>query len=143
MAGSKNKKTNRLITILIVFFITSVFIASASWAETYKDTQWYKDIPASGKTPAMEEVYKKSYTAEQKVKALPAIKGGTVGEYLDEQASVPAIKDAGWYTYSEGGGTRIERVMYLGRLQVIYRWRVEVDGTVKAVNGKALSITKP
>lgn len=113
--------------------------------EAYKDTQGYKDylkLPAKYRSPAMEEIFKNGYEAEQKVKNLPSVKGGTVGQLLDKKAGVPAVEDLGWNTRSYQGGFEVERVLLLGKMKLVYRWSVESNGIVKAINGKAMGITK-
>jgi len=117
----------------------------AAEAEDYKNTQGYKDylkLPDKFKSTAAEELYKKGYEAEQKVKRLPSSKGGTVDQFLDNKANVPAVEDLGWTTRPYQGGFKVERVLLLGKMKLIYRWSVDSNGTVKAVNGKAIGITK-
>lgn len=114
-------------------------------AETYKDTQAYKDylkLPEKYKSPAMEAMYKNAYEAKQKVINTSCNKGGTIGEYLDKKADIPAVEDLGWTTRPYQGDYEVERLMMLGDMKLIYRWNVDSNGIVKAVNGKAMGLTK-
>lgn len=61
----------------------------------------------------MEAMYKNSYEAEHKVINMPCSKGGTVGQYLDKKANVPAAEDLGWETRPYQGGFEVERLMLL------------------------------
>lgn len=71
-------------------------------------------------------------------------KGGTIEQFLNEQANLPAIKDFGWETTkSETGSFIVERTQILNkRLNLIYRWEVTPDGAATPVNGKAIGITR-
>ena len=114
-------------------------------AEGYKDSQGYKDylkLPDSYKSPEMEAVYKNGFEAKQKVKNLPAIEGGTVEQYLDQKAKIPAVDDLGWNTIPYQGGFSVERVMLLDNMKVKYEWFVDSNGVAKAINGKAMQVTK-
>jgi len=97
-------------------------------------------------TPALssaEKRHKVGFNAEQKVKNLQSIKCGTVDEYLTEKAAIPAMNDLGWSTFPDiNGGYRVERIMTIDSLIAIYRWRVDLDGTVTPVNGKAIEVTE-
>jgi len=126
--------------------VCCIFMAvSTVAAEGYKDTQGYKDylkLPDKYKSPVMEAMYKNAYDAEQKVKSLPAVKGGTIQQFLNKKASVPAVEDLGWTTRPYQKGFEVERMLLLGTMKLIYRWNVDSKGRVKAVNGKAIGITK-
>ncbi|MHA2123262.1 MAG: hypothetical protein ACW990_18850, partial [Promethearchaeota archaeon] len=66
-----------------------------------------------------------------------------VNQYLNNKASILAVEDLGWITTDYEGGFNVERRMLLDNtMQLIYRWRVNSDGTVVPKNGKAISITK-
>ena len=132
-----------LLSALIVFVVLPGMVFSD---DAYKQTQGYKDyqkLPEKYKSPEMEKMYRDGYAAEMKVKILKCKKGGTVQDCLDKKASVPAVEDLGWITSPYQGGWNIERMMLLnGTMKLVYKWRVEPDGTVKPVNGKAIGITK-
>lgn len=131
---------------IICSLVLCVFITiSAVSAESYKDSQGYKDylkLPDKYKSPAMEAIFKNGYEAEKKVKNLPSAAGGTVEQYLDNKAKIPAIDDLGWITKSNQGGFWVERRMLLNNMILIYRWSVDSNGIVKPINGKAIGITK-
>ncbi|MFZ0610736.1 MAG: hypothetical protein WAM73_00715 [Desulfobacterales bacterium] len=92
---------------------------------------------------AMEKMDQQRADAESRVKRLPCSQGGTVNEYLDQQGSNPSVEDHGWSTTPVDEGFEVERLMILlGTKELTYRWRVTPDGKIRAVNGKALSITK-
>ncbi len=78
-------------TGIFCLLICCIFMAvSIVDAESYKDTQGYKDylkLPDKYKSPAMEAMYKNAYEAEQKVKNLPSVKGGTVDQFLNQKAN--------------------------------------------------------
>ena len=137
---------NKYFTKVSYALICCIFMTvPTAAAESYKDTQGYKDylkLPDKYKSPAMEAIYKNGYEAEQKVKNLPSVKGGTVGQFLDKKASVQVVEDLGWITAPYQGGYTVERLLLLGKIKLIYRWSVDSNGKVKAVNGKAIGITK-
>ncbi|NOG83806.1 MAG: hypothetical protein D8M57_13025 [Candidatus Scalindua sp. AMX11] len=83
--------------------------------------------------------------AQNKVKNLPCKTGGTVDEHLTKKADIPAMDDMGWSAYPlDDGAFHVERFMILSdRMRLIYRWHVDTQGNVTAVNGKAKSITVP
>lgn len=82
--------------------------------------------------------------AESLVKNLPCTEGGTVGQYLDKKAKIPAIEDLGWKAYPRDNGFEIERFMLLDQtMQLRYKWEVDKKtGKVTPINGKAIGITK-
>ncbi len=92
---------------------------------------------------AMEKMDRQKTEAESCVKRLPCSQGGTVHEYLDRQGSTSSVEDHGWSTTPVDVGFEVERRMILlGTKELTYRWRVTPDGKIRAVNGKARSITK-
>lgn len=128
----------------IAFGVLTVIPAAAD-DYNYKDEQGYKDylaLPDSYKSPAIEEMYKFEYEAQHKVKILPCVKGGTIGQYLDKKASVSAIDDLGWSSSQHSGGIEVERRMLLGTMKLIYLWNIDLNGRVTAINGKAIGITR-
>lgn len=131
--------------ILILLFTCLFFYPFFCEAESYKDWQAYKDylkLPDEYKSPAMEKSYKDSYDAQQKVKNLPCINGGTIQEYLDKKAAIPAVEDLGWATSPYNGGFEVERILILNGMKLIYRWSVLPDGSIVPANGKAQGLTK-
>ena len=74
---------------------------------------------------------------------VPEPHGGTVDEFLNEKVKLPAVDDLGWSAYPAENGHEIERLMLLDKqMKLKYRWFVSYEGQVKAINGKAISITK-
>jgi len=127
-----------------LLFFSIVFLSMVVNAESYKDTKGYKDylkLPDKYKSSAMEAMYKNSYEAKQKIINLPSSKGGTLGQYLDNKANTSAVNDLGWVTKPYQGGYEVERSMMLGNMKLIYRWNVNSNGVIKAINGKAIGIT--
>ena len=130
----------------IIVLAAAIVLISAPIAisEGYKDTQGYKDylkLPDGYKSPAMEEVYKKGYEAEQKVKELPCSKGGTIQEFLDKKASIPAVEDLGWITAPSQKDYYVERLLLSGKQKLSYRWKVNQYGKITPLNGKAMGLT--
>jgi hypothetical protein len=99
-------------------------------------------LPAEYQSPEAEALFRGSYEAEEKVTSLPSIHGGTVGERLDQKASSPAVEDMGWITRPSDGGFHVQRMLLMGDLVMKYNWEVDRHGAVRAINGKALGITK-
>lgn len=132
----------------IFIIILLLVITAPAFPGSYKD--WYDELPEKYKSPEEEQQYKDAYNAEQRVKNLPAKKGGTIDEYLTKRADIPAIDDLGWKTYPDAKitspytneGFWVERWMLLDTMKIIYRWKVNPDGKIKAVNGKAIAVTK-
>lgn len=90
----------------------------------------------------MKKMDRQRADAEARVKRLPCNQGGTVHEYLDQQGLNSNVEDHGWSTTSVDEGFEVERLMILlGTKELTYRWRVTPDGKIRAVNGKARSIT--
>jgi len=110
------------------------------------DGQWRQKVKPDNLSfisLAMEKMDKDKVAAESRVKKLPCSQGGTVQEYLDKQVSNPSVEDRGWSTTPFEGGFEVERrMLLLGTKELKYRWRVTSEGEIKAVNGKAVSITK-
>jgi len=102
----------------------------------------YNMLPDDAKSPQLEKSYREGFYAKQKVKNLPSSKGGTVDEYLNKKAKVPAVDDYGWSTTPYKGAFYIERVLQVGNLRLEYEWIVHPDGRIEASNGKSLGITK-
>lgn len=128
-----------------MLFLSCLIATTSVFAESYKDTQGYKNylkLPDKYKSPEMEAIYKNSYEAEKKVKNLLSVDNISVGELLDKKARIPAVEDLGWVTSPVQGGYEVERIMLLGGRKLVYRWSVTSKGEVKAVNGKAIGITK-
>ena len=91
----------------------------------------------------MEKMYKAGYVAELKVKRLPCTHGGTVAEFLDKKASIPAFEDVGWIVTPYNGDFEVERLMlFNGTIKLKYQWIVNSNGIVVPKNDKALAITK-
>jgi hypothetical protein len=82
--------------------------------------------------------------AEQIVKNLPCSKGGTVDEFLNSKATIPAVEDLGWMVYPRDYGFEAERLMLLnGTMRLSYKWSVDKHtGAAKPINGKAIEITR-
>ena len=82
--------------------------------------------------------------AEKIVKNLPCSKGGTVDEYLNSKAAIPAVEDLGWMAYPRDYGFELERLMLLnGTTKLSYKWSVNKHtGEAKPINGKAIGITR-
>ena len=110
----------------------------------------FTNIPGPGCTPledfedADRATRMDSSHSENLVKALLCTKGGTIGEYLNRVAGRPEIKDLGWKARRvSGGGVEIERILESDTGNCLeYRWRVTSDGRVKAINNRALAITR-
>lgn len=93
-------------------------------------------------SPIFAEInYKQAKTIVQN---LPAKKGGTVDNVLNDKAGRPVVEDLGWHAYPiESGGFRIERLLLLNEtMKLIYRWEVSPDGVAVPINGKAIGITR-
>jgi hypothetical protein len=90
----------------------------------------------------MEATFKNGYQAEKRVKNLRSSKGGTISQFLNKKAKIPAIEDLGWSTAPYKGGFQVERLMLLRGMPLSYRWQVSSSGIVRATNGKAIGITK-
>lgn len=82
--------------------------------------------------------------AKQIVKQLPCSKGGTIDDFLNKKALIPAIDDLGWKAYPRKDGFEIERLMLLTAnniMQLKYQWHVSFAGEVRPINGKAMGLT--
>jgi len=118
-----------------------------AFSESFNDWQPYKDylkLPEKYKSPKMEKMYKDSYKAEKIVKNLPCKTGGTVDMCLNKKSAIPAVDDQGWNVFPlSDGAFEVERLMLLNnKMQLKYKWHVNINGKAKAVNGKAIAITK-
>lgn len=113
--------------------------------ESYKDSQLYKaysELPDKYKTIETEKLYKNSYAAENKVKNFPCSEGGTIEQFLNKKAEIPAIEDLGWNVYPWEDGFEVERRLLLDQgMSLEYKWHVDNSGKVKPLNGKAIGIT--
>ncbi|MCK4620682.1 MAG: hypothetical protein KAT62_00565 [Desulfuromonadales bacterium] len=79
--------------------------------------------------------------AQQAVMQLPCKTGGTVDQYLDNKAAIPAIEDLGWHVYPTEYGYEVERLLLLNqRMQLKYRWKYLESGEITPLNGKAIGI---
>lgn len=76
------------------------------------------------------------------VKNLPCSEGGTIGQYLNKKAAIPAVEDLNWNVSARDYGFEVERKLLIDqRMKAIYRWRVDSAGNTKPLNGKAMGIT--
>ncbi len=81
--------------------------------------------------------------AEAFVKNLPCSRGGTVDLFLTKKAEIPSIEDLGWHVYPKEDGFEVERLLLTRqKIESKYRWHVYKTGKVKALNAKAIGITK-
>ena len=131
----------------ILLTLWLVIISSTAFSESFKDWQPYKDylkLPKKYQSPKMDKMYKDSYEAEKIVRNLLSKTGGTVDMCLNKKADLPAVNDLGWNVYPlSDGAFKVERIMLLNnKMQLKYKWHVNKNGKAKAVNGKAIGITK-
>ncbi len=91
----------------------------------------------------LERIARDGHAAQERVKQLPCRHGGTVAEYLDRKADIPAVDDLGWHTYPlKDGDFQVERLMLLnGKDKLSFRWIVDRAGNISPENGKAIGIT--
>lgn len=82
-------------------------------------------------------------SAIQIVKAHPSQKGASLGAYLAQKSSVPAIRELGWSATKSGHDWIVEYSMHVSGLTnaTIYRWRVTPAHEVTPVNGHAMGVT--
>ena len=141
--------------------IKSGIVCLASWlafgsaafaADAYLDNQGnpvtkacldYKAMGSSYRSAKNDHLFCDSDRAQWIVQQLPAKKGMTVGQYLNQKAKGKGFDDFGWNAIEEGSGFIIERRLLLfDRMSVNYRWSVDQGGHAKAVNGHALEISR-
>nr|WP_319492617.1 hypothetical protein [uncultured Desulfobacter sp.] len=91
-----------------------------------------------------KKIYTKGTQAKRIMKNLPCKMGGTIDKCLTKKASIPAVEDLGWVTSPLSDGSfEVERLLLLNKkMPLKYKWHVDKYGNVKAINGKAIGITK-
>jgi len=76
--------------------------------------------------------------AEQQVKALSCKNAQTVGEVLDGSIRRPSQRDLGWRVFQDQEYYDVERAVLINKgMELRYRWRVFLDGTIKAQSQRA------
>jgi len=137
------KKKFYLLSILAVslFIFTGNLYADA--IEDHSRYLAYQNLPDEFKAPVKEDHLKKILSAEYKIKNLECRKWGTVGQYLDQKTSAPIVQDLGWKVeVLPEGAYDVERALTLNsRFSISYKWHIDKDGKVEAVNKEAVEIT--
>lgn len=115
---------------------------------SFENSEYYKsffDYPEKWRTPELLNSHRQAWKAEQAVRAQRAVKGGTVGDYLDNLASKPVVVHSDWVARpGNSGAFSIEFLAKLSTLSspTIYRWSVTPSGQVTPLNGHAIGITE-
>lgn len=135
-------------TGFFVFGFLALLSTNSFAFEKFEDSEDYRNyelMPDSVKSDTMFKIYSDGYYAKQKLINTPSSKGGTIGQYLDKKAAIPAVDDFGWSTHpptEKNNYHYIERAMEVSGMRLLYAWEVYPDGKVIPVNGKAIGITK-
>ncbi|MEZ5501407.1 MAG: hypothetical protein R3E50_01670 [Halioglobus sp.] len=133
-----------VLPVALIALLITCWPATAQ--ESYKDTQAYKDyllLPESYRSPKMEAQFKYEFDAQNAVRNLPCIFGGTIAVCLESVATKPGIDDLGWTSRGGIGNFHVERTFVTKDAKAItYRWQVDANGTARAENKAAKNITK-
>ncbi|MBW2342482.1 MAG: DUF4124 domain-containing protein [Deltaproteobacteria bacterium] len=113
-------------------------LLSGSASKPRKTTKNVETIP----TPP--EPIASKLDAKRIVRSFPCSKGGTIGDHIRNKTKLPAVKDLGWSVRQSGNQFIVEKTIHIGGLSsyTVYRWAVDSKGSVKAINGHAIGITK-
>lgn len=78
------------------------------------------------------------------IKNAPCKHDGTIQEYFFQKIKSPIVEDFGWTLRRGKNRYIVERIIKIQNLRnpTIYRWFVNLGGSVSPVNGHAVSISR-
>lgn len=123
----------------------ALLLSTIASAETYQDTQSYKNykkLPKNYQSSELESIYRDGYAARKTVEDLPCKTGGTVNDCINQKSAIKAVDDLGWNTFPYQGEFDVERTLLIGSMRTVYRWHVDKSGKATATNGHAIGITR-
>ena len=79
--------------------------------------------------------------ASEQIKTMPCKESMTVDQILDQSIRSHSQRDIGWRTFQEEGYMDIERAVLINKgMELKYRWRVQMDGSISAQNDRATAL---
>lgn len=79
--------------------------------------------------------------ASEQVKNLPCKNNLTADQILDQSIKSHSQTDIGWHIFQEDGYFDVERAILVNKgMELHYRWRVQLDGSIAAENDRTISL---